>query len=434
MRWTPEENTLNFPPAQAWNDHPFRRPTTYCELLNQRQERQGRTLTGGHPRLDGVNTSTPEDSVCPRRHGKESAGSRSGRAKTVAWADEELHRTAQATKVRSRTPMEDLGGSAATNMQSAAEKAEAAVAAALALRTAAAAQKRVERAAWACHHKHVHVHVPPKRASTRHSCGRVPGSTQPVVAEPPSDAGGPSHEATLAEAVRPAYRQAQVASVEVQTAPVEVRGAAAAERAARTRDVREAQLRRLYDELARSDGQWRDMVGLLEGQLDDSRRQAPPRRHAPPRQTQPPAHPHPATPRHPPTLTHGVQVKVLEALSRTREPREPRGGLGAPSADEIAEARYAAQELAGQLARAEAAGAEAARAELAGVQPSWSEPSWAPPAWSEPAWAQPGAAVRAPLAAAAEAAAAEPLPPRLYPAPQRLCAWGTSASTVPPRW
>ena len=105
MKWTPEENTLNFPPAQAWNDHPFRRPTTYSELLNQRQERQGRVLTGGAPRLDGVNTSTPEDSVCPRRHGKESAGSRSGRAKTVAWADKELHRTAEASKVRSRTPV-----------------------------------------------------------------------------------------------------------------------------------------------------------------------------------------------------------------------------------------------------------------------------------------------------------------------------------------
>ena len=185
MKWTPEENSLNFPPAQAWNDHPFRRPTTYCELLNQRQERQARTLTGGHPRLDGVNTSTPEDSVCPPRPGKESASSRSGRAKTVAWADEELHRTAQATKVRSRTPMEDIGGSAATNrQQSAAEKAEAEVAAALALRTAAAARKRVERTAWANHHKHVHVHVHPKRASTRHGCGRVPGSTQLVVAEP----------------------------------------------------------------------------------------------------------------------------------------------------------------------------------------------------------------------------------------------------------
>ena len=54
--------------------------------------------------------------------------------------------------------------------------------------------------------------------------------------------------------------------MEVQTAPVEVRGAAAAERVARTRDVREAQLRMLYDELARSDGQWRDMVALLEEQ------------------------------------------------------------------------------------------------------------------------------------------------------------------------
>ena len=293
MKWTPEENSLNFPPAQAWNDHPFRRPTTYCELLNQRQERQARTLTGGHPRLDGVNTSTPEDSVCPPRPGKESASSRSGRAKTVAWADEELHRTAQATKVRSRTPMEEIGGSAATNrQQSAAEKAEAEVAAALALRTAAAARKRVERTAWANHHKHVHVHVHPKRASTRHGCGRVPGSTQPVVAEPLPDAGGPSHEATLAEAGRPAHHQrAQVASVEVQTAPVEVRGAAAAERAARTRDVREAQLRMLYDELARSDGQWRDMVALLEEQLDDSRRQAPPRhatsRHATPRHATP---------------------------------------------------------------------------------------------------------------------------------------------------
>jgi len=137
-----------------------------------------------------------------------------------------------------------------------------------------------------------------------------------------------------------------------------------------------------------------------------------------------------------------MQVKVLEALSRTRSAREPRGGLGPPSADEIAEARHAAQELAGQLARAEAAGAEAARAELAGMQPSWSEPAWAEPApawaepaWAEPAWAEPGAAVRAPLPAAAQAAAAAaPLPPRLYPAPQRLCAWGTSASTVPPRW
>ena len=185
MKWTPEENSLNFPPAQAWNDHPFRRPTTYCELLNQRQERQARTLTGGHPRLDGVNTSTPEDSVCPPRPGKESASSRSGRAKTVAWADEELHRTAQATKVRSRTPMEEIGGSAATNrQQSAAEKAEAEVAAALALRTAAAARKRVERTAWANHHKHVHVRprdraVQQRTRAERVGCGRVDGLIQP---------------------------------------------------------------------------------------------------------------------------------------------------------------------------------------------------------------------------------------------------------------
>ena len=82
----------------AWNDHPYRRPKTYVELLEQRQNRQARVLTGGHPRLDGGSREPPELSVSPRRRkagDPSDSGAHAGprdphrAGRRVGWADAE---------------------------------------------------------------------------------------------------------------------------------------------------------------------------------------------------------------------------------------------------------------------------------------------------------------------------------------------------------
>ena len=50
-----------------WLEHPYRRPKTYCEILDQRQQRQQRVLGGGHPRLDGGSREPSVHTLIPQR-------------------------------------------------------------------------------------------------------------------------------------------------------------------------------------------------------------------------------------------------------------------------------------------------------------------------------------------------------------------------------
>jgi len=436
-----------------WLEHPYRRPKTYCEILDQRQQRQQRVLGGGHPRLDGGSREPSVHTLIPQRRrgvGAAAVGAheaalnpdaqRAGRR--VGWADaqgDDSQRDASApapaargggaAPARAGAPAEHaragLRGTAPTARQAAAKQAQEqavpaepevvarppgrtaaqAVAAAAAAATAAASRKpapsrkrapaatRTTAPGGAVHRAPTGAAQPrkvPRPCAVDDGsacCGEGRAAEEGLSAE----AGAPpSVEASAkAEAVRLVK---ELASISVQTSPVVVQSARLAGRAQRARDERGVQMRRLYDELARSDGEWRKMVDLLATQLEDSRR----------------------------------QVQLLEALERSRgAPRAPRGGVGAPSMLEVADARRAAHELAHDLERAETAGAAGA-AEQVGHRHT------------------PQTTAATKDAAAAAASAADAVQRRqqqrqqqqsvdLYPAPQRLCAWGTSAAPPPPR-
>ena len=144
----------------AWNDHPYRRPKTYVELLEQRQNRQARVLTGGHPRLDGGSREPPELSVSPRRRkaGEPSdSGAHAGprdphrAGRRVGWADAEPPATAcsrasaSASDLRSGARASAPAASLGTKQRAA---VQADVAAAVASRTNAAQRRRAAAQAY----------------------------------------------------------------------------------------------------------------------------------------------------------------------------------------------------------------------------------------------------------------------------------------------